>query len=658
MPALTSPGIGSGLDVNGIVKQLMALENRPLAALDVKEAKQQTRLTAFGTLKGALSSFQGSVAALSNPAKFNGVTAGITDATLASVSATSSAVTGSHSLEVQTLAQAQKLKSANFATTSENVGSGTLTIQFGTYSGGSFTLNSDKAAQSITIALGNSSLAGIRDAINQADAGVTASIVNDGSGNRLVIASKDTGLSNALKITAIDNDGNNNDNAGLSQLVYDASTGGTSNLSETVTASNANFIIDGIAISKSSNKVTDALEGVTIDLLKASPGTTTTLNLARDTAGIQGAVNSFVKAFNDLNKTIVDLSKYDAATKQASILTGDSTVRSLQTSLRNEISNPLTTAGGGLSLLSDIGISFQADGTLKLDQTKLTKVLVDPTKDISTLFASVGKTTDSQVSFVSATSDTLNGKYSLDITQMATQGSALGGAAAALTINSGSNDTLDLSIHGVSTSISIAAGTYTASSLAAEIQSKINGSSAIALAGLKVSVTESAGVLKIASNQYGAASTVSITGGNGKASLFGTPVETAGLDVAGSINGITATGSGQTLTGQGSSNGLVLKINGGSTGSRGDIDFAHGFAAKLDKVIDRMLDTHLIDSRIDGINSTIKDIGSQREVLSRRLVDVEKRIRTQFSALDSMVASMTQTSNFLQQQLSKLPTIR
>jgi len=658
MPALTSPGIGSGLDVNGIVKQLMALENRPLAALDVKEAKQQTRLTAFGTLKGALSSFQGSVAALSNPAKFNGVTAGITDATLASVSATSSAVTGSHSLEVQTLAQAQKLKSANFATTSENVGSGTLTIQFGTYSGGSFTLNSDKAAQSITIALGNSSLAGIRDAINQADAGVTASIVNDGSGNRLVIASKDTGLSNALKITAIDNDGNNNDNAGLSQLVYDASTGGTSNLSETVTASNANFIIDGIAISKSSNKVTDALEGVTIDLLKASPGTTTTLNLARDTAGIQGAVNSFVKAFNDLNKTIVDLSKYDAATKQASILTGDSTVRSLQTSLRNEISNPLTTAGGGLSLLSDIGISFQADGTLKLDQTKLTKVLGDPTKDISTLFASVGKTTDSQVSFVSATSDTLNGKYSLDITQMATQGSALGGAAAALTINSGSNDTLDLSIHGVSTSISIAAGTYTASSLAAEIQSKINGSSAIALAGLKVSVTESAGVLKIASNQYGAASTVSITGGNGKASLFGTPVETAGLDVAGSINGITATGSGQTLTGQGSSNGLVLKINGGSTGSRGDIDFAHGFAAKLDKVIDRMLDTHLIDSRIDGINSTIKDIGSQREVLSRRLVDVEKRIRTQFSALDSMVASMTQTSNFLQQQLSKLPTIR
>ncbi|GKS68297.1 flagellar hook-associated protein 2 [Nitrosomonas sp. PY1] len=652
MQTLASPGIGSGLDVNGIVKQLMTLESRPLTALDTKEAKLQTRLSAFGALKGALSSFQGSVAALADPAKFNGRTATISDSTLANVSATPSAVAGSYSLEIQSLAQSQKLKSTNFATTNTTVGSGTLTIQFGTYSSGTFTLNADKAAQSITISPSNSSLAGIRDAINQADAGVTASIVNDGSGNRLVIASKDTGISNALKITAIDSDGNNSDNTGLSQLVYDASTGGISNLTETVAASNANFIIDGISISKASNKITDAIEGVTIDLLKTNPGATTTLNLAHDAAGVQSAVTSFVKSFNDLNKTIVDLSKYDATTKQASILTGDSTVRSIQTSLRNEISNPLNSAGGGLSLLSEIGVSFQADGTLTLDQTKLSEALSDSTKDISTLFASIGKTTDSQVSFISATPDTMNGKYSLDITQMATQGMALGSSAASLTINSGSNDRLDLSIHGISTNITIAAGTYTAASLAAEIQSKINGSSAITSAGLKVAVIESAGVLKISSDQYGSTSTVSITGGNAKASLFGTPVETAGLDVAGSINGITAIGSGQKLTGLGDSSGLVLNIIGGSTGARGEINFAHGFAAKLDRLVDKMLGNHLIDSRIDGINSSIKDINTQRETLNRRLVDVEARIRAQFTALDSMVANMTKTSNFLQQQLS------
>ncbi len=658
MQTLASPGIGSGLDVNSIVKQLMTLENRPLVALDTKEAKLQTRLSAFGALKGALSAFQGSVAALADPAKFNGITATISDSTLASVSATPAAIAGSHSLEIQTLAQSQKLKSANFATTNTTVGSGTLTIQFGTYSSGTFTLNADKAAQSIVISPSNSSLAGIRDAINQADAGVTASIVNDGSGNRLVIASKDTGVSNALKITTIDSDGNNSDNTGLSQFVYDASTGGVSNLAETVAASNASFIIDGISISKASNKVTDAIEGVTIDLLKANPGSTTTLNLAHDTASTQSAVTSFVKAFNELNKTIVDLSKYDATTKQASILTGDSTVRSIQTSLRNEMLNPLTTAGGGLELLTEIGVSFQSDGTLKLDQEKLSKILNDPTKDISTLFASIGKTSDDQVSFVSATSDTMNGKYSLNITQIATQGTALGSSAASLTINSGSNDILDFSVNGVSSSITIAAGTYTASSLASEIQSKINGLSKITSAGIKVAVTESSGILKITSDQYGSSSTVSITGGNAKASLFGTPIETAGLNVAGSLNGITATGTGQTLTGLSDSSGLVLKITGGSVGARGEINFAHGFAAKLDNIVDKMLDNRLIESRIDGINSSIKDINSQRETLNRRLVGIEERIRAQFTALDSMVASMTQTSNFLQQQLSKLPTIK
>ncbi|MBS0425069.1 MAG: flagellar filament capping protein FliD [Proteobacteria bacterium] len=651
---LASPGIGSGLDVNSIVSQLMKVESQPLTDLDAKEAKQQTRLTAFGTLKGALSSFQGSLTALSDPAKFNAVTANITDTTLASASATSSTVTGSHSLEVQTLAQSQKLKSASFATTSSTVGNGTLTIQFGTYDGGTFTLNPDKAAQSITIPTGNSSLSGIRDAINQANAGVSASIVNDGTGNRLVIASQDTGLSNALKITAADADGNNTDNTGLSQLVYDASAGGTSNLTQTVSASNATLVIDGISISKASNNITDAIEGVTLNLLKANPGTTTTLNISRDTTGAQSAISSFVQSFNDLNKTIVSLTKYDPSTKQASILTGDSTVRSIQARIRGAISDPLTTAGGGLSLLSEVGISFQSDGTLQFDSSKFSNVLNDPTKDISTLFASVGKTSDSLVSFAGATSDTVNGKYSLNISRVATQGSAIGNTAAALTINAGINDSLSLNVDGVSANITLAAGTYTATSLAAEIQSKINGASALSSASIKVAVSESSGKLAVVSNRYGSASAVSITGGNGKSDLFGTPAETAGVDVAGTIDGITATGSGQTLTGAANSSGLALKITGGGTGARGEIDFAHGFAAKLNKLTGDMLDGRLIDSRIDGINSTIKDIGSQRDTLNQRLADTEKRLRAQFTALDTTMASMTQTSTFLTQQLSKL----
>ena len=653
--ALSSPGIGSGLDVNGLVSQLMALEQRPFTLLATKEAKYQAQLSAYGSLKGALSSFQSAVAALATPAKFTAVKASVADTAVLTASAAPSASAGSYSIQVQTLAQAQKLKSDTFDATIDTVGTGSLTIQFGTYSGGSFTLNPDKSAQTITIGSANASLAGVRDAINAANAGVTASIVNDGSGNRLVVSSKDAGLANALKITVADDDLNNTDAAGLSQLVYDASTGGTTNLTQTVAAQNATAVIDGITVTKSTNTLTDAIDGVTLTLLKE--GSTTTLSVAKDTAGIKAAVESFVKAYNDLNKTLTDLSKYDAASKQASILTGDATVRSVQSQLRALFNTALSSAGGGLTTLSDIGVTFQTDGTLKLDSSKLTAALNDSAKDVATLFAAVGKPTDSLVSFVSSTTDTKNGNYAVNITQLATQGKAVGQGNAALTINAGSNDALSLTVDGVAVSVTLNAGTYlTTAALAAEIQSKINGASALSSAGSSVTVTESGGKLTVTSGRYGSASTVAVTGGNAASDLFGGTTETAGVDVAGSIGGIAASGSGQALTGAGDASGLKVSITGGATGDRGTIGFARGYADLLDKLVGRMLENDgLVDGRMDGINASIKELGSRREALASRLVQIEKRYRAQFTALDTMLASMTQTSNYLQQQLANLP---
>jgi len=654
--ALSAPGIGSNLDVNGIVSQIMALERRPLIVLDTKEAKYQAQLTAYGSLKGALSSFQSAVAALASPARFSAVTASFADTTVATATASSAAAAGSYSVEVQTLAQSHKLKSATFAATSTTVGTGTLTIRFGTYSGGTFTLNPDQAAQTISVDASESSLAGVRDAINTANAGVSASIVNDGSGNRLIIASKDSGVANALKITVEDDDLANTDNAGLSQLAYDASTGGTTNLTQTFAAQNATAVIDGIAITKASNTISDAIEGVTLNLLKANTPSATTLTVTRDTAGIQAAVQSFVTAYNDLNKIVTDLSKYDAANKRSSTLTGDATVRSVQTRLRGVFNTTLSTAGGGLTALSNIGISFQKDGTLKLDSSKLTTALSDSTKDVSTLFAAVGKPTDSLVSFVSSTSDTKNGTYLLNVSQLSTQGKAVGGGAAVLTINAASNDTIDLTVDGVAASVTLAAGTYSAAELAAEIQSKINGVIALSSTGISVTVTQSAGVLSVTSNRYGSASTVAITGGTGKLDLFGAQTETAGVNVAGTIGGITATGSGQILTGTGDASGLALKVTGGATDARGTVSFARGYAYELDKLVGKMLENDsLVDGRMDGINASIKNVGTQREVLARRLDMVESRYRAQFTALDVMMSSMSNTSSFLQQQLANLP---
>src|SRR5690606_25499344 len=186
------------------------------------------------------------------------------------------------------------------------------------------------------------------------------------------------------------------------------------------------------------------------------------------------AVDNFVKAYNDLYGMLSNMSAYNAETKQAGVLQGDSTIRSMQTSLRTMMSTALDSAGGGLSRMSDIGVTIQVDGKLKVDSAKLQKAIDDPPKDIATLFASIAKPSDSLVSFVSAGADAKAGTHALEITQLATQGRAEGSQAAATAITAGVNDKLMLEIDGVKATITLNAGTYTATSLAAELQSKIN----------------------------------------------------------------------------------------------------------------------------------------------------------------------------------------
>src|SRR4030067_290751 len=189
MASITSAGIGSGLDINGLITKIMTFESRPLVSLDRKEAGYQARLSAYGSVKGAVSAFQSAMLSLSSPARFQGLRAASADSTIYTASATSAAAPGSYAVEVKQLAQAQKLASKAFTNTTDTVGIGTLTIQFGTWSGGVFAANATKASQTVTIGSGNSSLAGIRDAINAAKVGVTAAILNDGTGNRLALNS-------------------------------------------------------------------------------------------------------------------------------------------------------------------------------------------------------------------------------------------------------------------------------------------------------------------------------------------------------------------------------------------------------------------------------------------------------------------------------------
>ncbi|HLU77020.1 MAG TPA: flagellar filament capping protein FliD [Burkholderiales bacterium] len=648
--ALSAPGIGSSLDVNSIVQQLMAVEQRPLQALAQKEASYQAKLSAYGSIKSGVSAFKSAMEALTSTDKFISSRVTVSNKDALGVTANGQAVPGRYNIDIQALAQSQKLSSGNYAATTDTVGTGKLTIQFGSYSeaDGSFTANADKAAKTIEIEPGNATLAGVRDAINAADAGVTATIINDGVGYRLVLAAKDTGLANAMRISVSDDGG-----SGLAALAYDASGDGPSNLTETVQARNAELTIDGIAISKASNTISDAIDGVTLNLLDQAEKTIS-VSITRDNSGTKTAVDNFVKAYNDLYGMLSNMSAYNAETKQAGVLQGDSTIRSMQTSLRTMMSTALDSAGGGLSRMSDIGVTIQVDGKLKVDSAKLQKAIDDPSKDIATLFASIAKPSDSLVSFVSAGADAKAGTHALEITQLATQGRAEGSQAAATAITAGVNDKLMLEIDGVKATITLNAGTYTATSLAAELQSKINGAAELRDNDVSVEVTESGGVLTITSERYGSASKVQITGGNARTGLFGSVTSTDGVDVAGTMGGQAATGSGRKLTGL----GISLDITGGALGPRGTISFAQGFAERFVNLAERFLaDDGVLDARQDGLNRSIKDIADRRDAFNLRLETIEKRYRAQFTALDVMIASMQQTSSYLQQQLASLPKI-
>ena len=663
---ITAPGLGSSLDVNGIVSQLMAVERQPLALLDKRESDYKAKLSAYGTLKGALSAFQSAMQGLADPAGFQAVkaSAGDTSVFTATASTAGKAVPGSYSVEVQQLAQQQKVRSEGFAEINSIIGSGTLTIQYGDYDSGSnaFTLNSAKSVQTVTIDPLNGTLSGVRDAINAANIGISATIINDGSSNRLVLTSKDAGASNSIKITASDDDGANLDAAGLSRLAFDpaATAGAGKNLTQVQTAQDARLQIDGIAISKSSNTITDAIEGVTLNLLKSNIGSPASLEVARDSAGIKASVEAFVKSFNAVNQTLADLSSYNTAANRGGVLQGDSAALSIQRWLRATVSASVGSPGGSLTSLSQIGVAFQKDGSLALDATKL-QIAADAGLDhIASLFAARGKPTDSLIAYEGASARTAAGNYAIEITQLATMGSLTGSQPAGLTITAGVNDQLSITIDNIAASVTLAAGVYvSADALAAEAHSKLNGAANLTAAGISATVSQSAGVISISSSRYGSASSVTLSGGNGAADLLGaSPTATLGTDVAGTINGVAATGTGKLLAaaeGE-AAEGLRLIINGGPLGARGVVDFSRGYADRLNKLAEDLLaDDGIIATRLDGINASIKDIDRRQEDFIKRLDMTEARYRAQFTALDVMLSSLNQTSQFLQQQLAALP---
>src|SRR5450830_1860460 len=344
---ITSLGVGSGLDLDSILTSLEeSKEASLLTPITNQETSVNAEISAYGTLTSALTKLQTAAEALADSSLYESLTTSLSGSGVTAAT-TSKAEAGTYKLEVTQLAQAQSLSTDGVTSKTTALGTGTLTLQVGTADAVSITLDSS-----------NNTLEGIRTAINASGAGVTASIVNDGSDTpyRLVLTSDSTGTESAMTVTYTGTGTDSTDQAS-SLFGYD---GSSSNMTQTVEALDAELTLNGISITSQSNTVEDAVQGVTLNL--SATGSSQTLTISQDTDAIYDAISTFVTAYNSYVSSVDTLTAYNADSDTAGELLGDSTTRRIST----ELSSDLYTAigSGTFSYLSQLGISLDVDGTL------------------------------------------------------------------------------------------------------------------------------------------------------------------------------------------------------------------------------------------------------------------------------------------------------
>lgn len=359
MATITFTGLATGLNTQAIIDGLAAAERRPITLLQNEQSKLQGKIKLYQELRGKLAALRTAAEKLSTTAGFFVKTAKSSNENVLVASVGSSANSANHQVTVHSLAQSSTLASIAFGDTdTTTVGTGTLRLTVGSQ------------VFDISVDASNNTLSGLRDQINDSGAAVTATIVTVSAGGtpsyRLVVSGKNTGLENAVTV----------DETGLS--------GGTApGLTTTQAAADADLVVDGIAIARGANLVSDVIPGVTLDLKSSSPNPIQ-VTVTDDAEAIKKQLDDFIKAYNDVAAFIADKTKYDAATKTGGPLIGDATVAGLKRSLQSILTTPVA---GSPSILAEIGITTQKDGTLSVNRAKLDTALKNNLTGVGNLFA-------------------------------------------------------------------------------------------------------------------------------------------------------------------------------------------------------------------------------------------------------------------------------
>jgi flagellar hook-associated protein 2 len=383
---LSSLGLGSGLDSNGIVSKLVELERVPITQLQTQADKIQSKLSAYGQIQSSVTSFRDAARKVADPTFWGTMTASSSDTSAVSFSTSTGAAAGSYSVEVSALARAQNVVMATATSAATNtVGSGTLSFQTGTWTDGVFSSNGTTVDVSINA---EDTLEGIRDKVNNAGTGVSASIIVDSSGARLAFSSSTTGAANGFRLQVQDgSDTSNTDNVGLSMLAYDpenSSTGTT--LAQA--AQNAAVKVNGVALTSSTNTFSTALSAITFTVGKVTGSTPATVTVTPDKDTIAKAITEFATAYTALSDLLHTDTKYDDSSKSSGPLQGDATAVGILNQFRSALGSG-STASSVYGTLSAVGLSISSSGGLTVDSAKLNTAL-GKVSEMKKLFTAAG----------------------------------------------------------------------------------------------------------------------------------------------------------------------------------------------------------------------------------------------------------------------------
>jgi len=647
--SLSIGGLISGIDTNTMLDQLYAVAQAPIRRLESRKEGLNQKSAAWSQFEALALTFRGLAVQLATPTGFGLYSATVSEADLASASVGSSAVAGTYTFTVQALAQTHQLVAQGYADTDEtSVGTGTVSIAVG-------------GGEDVVVDVADLTLGELRDAINGAEAGVRASIIDDGSGTspyRLVLTSGTSGLDGEMAVTV------------------DLAGGTAPGFSEMEAAQDAQIQLGSgsgaVTVSSGSNTISGAIEGVTLNLLAVDAATPVTLTVARDMAAVQSRIEEFVAAYNTAVGFFAGQFDFDPETGWAGVLFGDYRLEGLQHDLARSVGNAVVGATGEFTSLSEIGIRIQANGTLMVESSTLASALSGSFDDVVGVFAARGTTTHDDVAYLTGTLETQPSGaagWAVEITQAATQSRVTAGVAQTAAL--AGDETL--TINGVN--VSLSAG-MTQSEVVAAINAAEDQTGMVA-AATGADGEGTGNYLTLTRGAYGsayhieAASTVSNQGGGGDASGIGTTTVTdeaplgesgagtgaAGVDVAGTIDGEECTGAGRRLKAEaGDPTGLALLVTGTSAGSYGVVNFTVGAAESAFRVCLSATDT--VDGTVaraqDTISDTMDDIDGEIVRLQELIEHEQDRLRASFVAMERALAQFESQSQFLTSQFAQM----